>query len=294
MFRTIALALVCILFAAFLRAECAPDHRSDKGAGVFIADFIIKETSGLSSSQLATIRNKVIGACTDENTDDLGELVRAVFQNEGYFAATVDNLDVKTIDPLAHPKHIKLEADIAVGQLYRLAKIKFVGNHAFAAAKLRSVFSLRKGAVFKRYKVAGSFGGVRNLYSRHGFGDLTFVPDTESLANSTIILTLTIMEGPQYHMGKLKVFGKQQDVTERLRSQWQLPEGAVFNFDYVAKYLEANRELLPRGFSPNDSRIVRNCPEASIEVRLILDQTVPTLQSQPNDVECEQPNDKTK
>jgi outer membrane protein assembly factor BamA len=241
---------------------------------------------------LAAIRNKVIGACTDENSDDLGELVRAVFQNEGYFAATVNNLDVKTLDPLAHPKHIKLEADIAVGQLYRLAEIKFVGNHAFASAKLRSVFSLRKGAVFKRYKVAGSFGSVRKLYSRHGFGDLTFVP-TENLANSTIILTLTIVEGPQYHMGKLKVFGK-QDVAERLQSQWQLPEGAIFNFDYIAKYLEANRELLPTGFSPDDAPIVRNCPEALIEVRLILDQTVPTLQSQPNDVKCEQPNDKTK
>ena len=292
-FRTIAPVLVCILFAPFLRADCVPDYRLDKRAGVFIADIIINETSSLGSSQLAAIRNKLIGACTDENTDDMEELVRAAFQNEGYFTAKVNNLDVKTTDPLARPKHIKLEADIAVGQLYRLAEIKFVGNHAFATAKLRSVFSLRKGEVFKRNKIASSFEGVRKLYSRHGFGDLVFEPDTENLANSTIILTLTIMEGPRYHMGKLKVFGK-QDVAERLQSQWHLPEGAVFNFDYIAKYLEANRELLPRGFSPDDSRIVRNCPEASIEVRLVLDQTVPTLLSQPNDVKCEQPNDKTK
>ncbi len=293
MFRTTAIALVCMLFAAVLWADCAPDYRSDKKAGVFIADFAINGTSGLGSSELAAIRNKLIGACADEKTDDLEELVRALFQNEGYFAATVKNLDLKMLDPLAQPKHIQLEAEVAVGQLYRLAEIKFVGNHAFAAPKLRNAFSLRKGDIFKRDKIAGSFEGVRKLYSRRGFGDLVFVPDTENLANSTVILTLTITEGPQYHMGKLKVFAK-QDVAERLQSEWRLPEGAVFDFGYVGKYLDANRELLPSGFIPDDLRIVRNCPEASIEVRLILDQRAPTLQSQPTDVRCEESHDKAK
>lgn len=291
MFRTIAPALVCMLLAAVLWADCAPDYRSDKRAGVFIADFII--TSSLGSSELAVIRSKLIGACADEKTDDLEELVRALFQNEGYFAATVKNLDLKMLDPLAQPKHIQLEAEVAVGQLYRLADIKFVGNHAFAAPKLRNAFALRKGDVFKRDKIGGSFEGVRKLYSRRGFGDLVFVPDTENLANSTVILTLTIREGPQYHMGKLKVFAK-QDVAERLQSEWRLPEGAIFDFGYVGKYLEANRELLPSGFSPDDLRIVRNCPDASIEVRLILDQTAPALQSQPTDVRCEESHDKAK
>jgi hypothetical protein len=293
MFRTVATALIYMLFAVVLWADCAPDNRSDNKAGVFIADFTINETSGLGSSELAAIRNKLIGACADEKTDDLEELVRVSFQNEGYFAATVKNLDLKMLDPLAQPKHIRLEAEVAVGQLYRLAEIKLVGNHAFAATKLRSAFSLRKGDVFKRNRIVVGFEGVRKLYSRRGFGDLVFVPDTENLANSTIILTLTITEGPQYHMGKLRIFGK-QDVAERLQSEWRLPEGAVFNFDYVDKYLKASRDLLPNGFSPDDLRIVRNCPEASIEVRLILDQTAPTLEPQPADVECEKSHDKAK
>jgi hypothetical protein len=103
MCRTIATALVCMLFAPVLWADCAPDYRSDKRAGVFIADFIINEASSLGSSELTAIRNKLIGACADEKTDDLEELIRALFQN------------------------------------------KFVGNHAFAAAKLRNVFFLREG-----------------------------------------------------------------------------------------------------------------------------------------------------
>jgi hypothetical protein len=293
MIRKTATVLFCLLVTVVLRADCAPDYRSDKRAGVFIADVAINETSSLSSAELTAIRNKLIGACADEKTDDLEQLVRALFQNEGYFATTVKNLDLKMLDPLAQPKRIKLEAEVAAGQLYRIAEIRFIGNHAFATTKLRGAFSLRKGDLFKRNKIAGSFQGVRTLYSRHGFGDLLFVPDTESLANSTIVLTLTIMEGPQYHMGKLRVFGK-QDLAERLQSEWRLPEGAVFNFGYAGKYLEANRELLPKGFTRDDLRIVRNCPEASVEVRLILDQTAPTLQSQPTDVKCDQSHDKEK
>ena len=293
MFRTIATALVCFVFAAVLWADCAPDYRSEKKAGVFIEDLVIDETSGIGSNRLSAMRNKLIGACADEKTEDLEELIRALFQNEGYFAATVKNLDLKTLDPLAQPKHIRLEAEVAVGQLYRLAEIKFVGNHAFAASRLRNAFSFQKGDVFKRDMIAASFDGVRKLYSRSGFGDLVFVPDTENLANSTVVLTLTITEGPQYHMGKMKVFAK-QDVAERLQSEWRLPEGAVFNFDYVGTYLEANRKLLPSGFIPDDLRIVRNCPESSIEVRLILDQMAPTLQTQPDDVNCGESHDKAK
>jgi Surface antigen variable number repeat len=292
MFKTIATPMV-MLFAAHLLADCTPDYRSDKKAGVLIADVVIEEASGLDSGELAAIRNKLIGACADEDDDLLEDLVRAFFQNEGYFATSVKNLEFKTLDSLSQPKQVKLEAAVTVGQLYRLAEVKFVGNHAVSAPKLRDAFSLRKGDVFKRDKIASSFDGVRSLYSRRGFGDLTFIPDTESLANSTIILTLTINEGPQYHMGKLKIFAK-RDVAERLQSEWRLPEGAVFDFDYPTEYLEANRTLLPSSFSPSALRIVRNCLEASIEVRVILDQTVPELQSQPTDVKCEESHDTAK
>jgi hypothetical protein len=156
MFRTIATALVCMLFATVLWADCAPDYRSDKRAGVFIADFIINETSSLDSSQLAAIRSKLIGACADEKTDDLEELVRAMFQNEGYFAATVKNLDLKMLDPLAQPKHIKWHHEHETDSLLHKSEIYVdlgFHFHGFPLLKIWPVFPLLDGVDRRRHEL---------------------------------------------------------------------------------------------------------------------------------------------
>ncbi|MBZ5706231.1 MAG: hypothetical protein LAN63_12835 [Acidobacteriia bacterium] len=283
--RSLAIILGCIFLQAVLWAECAPDHRSEKNSGLYVADFVVNGTTSIGSTELATIRGKLIGACVDEESDNLEQLVRALFADRGYFTAKINSLDIKTIDPLAVPRHVMLEADITEGAIYKLAEIKFVGNHAFTASTLRGAFTLKPGEVFKRDTIASGLGGVRELYLARGFRDLIFIPETQNLSNATVILTLNVMEGPQYRMGKLRISAK-PEIADRLQGAWELPEGAVFDFSYPTKYINANRSLLPTEFIQDDLRLVRDCPNASIEVRLILDQTDPTFQSQPTDVEC--------
>jgi hypothetical protein len=45
-------------------------------------------------------------------------------------------------------------------------------------------------------------------------------------------------------MGKVEIFPK-KEITERLRAQWEMPEGAVFDQSYLEKYVERNRSQLP-------------------------------------------------
>ncbi|MGA8537942.1 MAG: POTRA domain-containing protein [Terriglobales bacterium] len=289
MTRVIAAVFACFFFPTFLWADCAPDYRSNKNSGLFIADFVINGTVRISSTELTTIRSKLIGACIDEDSDETEELVRSSFQDRGYFAAAVKSLDTKTVDPLAQPKHVTVEADIVEGPQYNLAEIRFVGNHAFGTAKLRTAFAFKKGDLFTRDKVASGLERLRRLYAPLGFRDLIFIPDTESLADATIVLTVTFREGPQYHMGKLRVFAN-KEVADRLQGEWRLRKGAVFDLSYPDKYIDANRSLLPAGFSRSDLRLARNCPDALIEVDLIVDQTDPSLGSLPADVKCEKSN----
>jgi hypothetical protein len=262
MIRLVAPFLACVLVSASSWAECTPDYRSDKHSGVFIADLAISGTTTMGSSELTAIRSKLIGACADEITDELETIIKIQFQNQGYFAVTVQNLDVKMLDPLVQPKQVALQAEVIEGQRYKLSQIKFTGNHVLTAEELRGKFSLRKGDLFKRSEIAGSFEGVRKLYGQHGYGDLTFVPETQ-LASGTVILTLNITEGSQYHMGQLKVFGK-EEIADRLKGEWRLPEGAVFDFSYPTAYAEQN------GFPTDDYiHLVRNCPKATVDVQLI-------------------------
>jgi len=294
MFR-FTIGVFCIFLATNLWADCAPDYRSDKRSGVFIQDFVINGTSALSSQDLLRIRSRLSGACVDEDTDAMKQRVKEFFQNEGYYAADVKNLSIRAVDAIARPKSINLEADVAEGQIFKFGQVRFVGNHAFQEPELRQSFPLRKGEIFNRSALAAGLHVVGKLYSQNGFGDAMFTPDsTADLGNSLVNLTVTIVEGPQYHMGKLLVVGKldKDDIAAQLQTGWGISEGMVFNFSYPAEYIKRNLDLLPKSFSQNDLQIVRNCPEASVAVWLILQESALASPSPPKAVTCEPSQEK--
>jgi hypothetical protein len=86
-------------------------------------------------------------------------------------------------------------------------------------------------------------------------------------------------------MGKLEIFTK-KELADRLRAEWELPEGAVFDLRYIEKYIDRNRSLLPAEFNQEDVQLVRDCRDSSVEVRLPLDGTDPRSQSLPKDIDC--------
>jgi hypothetical protein len=193
------------LFGAFLHAQCAGDQRSNKNAGILVTDFTITGTQTISATELARVTSDLIGTCFDEDSDELGERVRASFQERGYFAVKVNSLAFKPLDPLGVPKPVTLVAEISDGPRYKLAEITFVENHAFSSGELRRRFALKKGDLFERGKVARGLESLRKLYTTQGFLDFTAIPDTKFGSNATVNLGISIQEGPQYHMGKLDI-----------------------------------------------------------------------------------------
>lgn len=293
--RLLMALAACVLLTPSLHADCATDHdfRSDKNSGVLIADFTITGTQTLSSAEVAGMAIKLTGSCFDENSEEIEQRARALFQDRGYFGVEVKSARIKPSDQLAIPKPATLEAEVLEGPRYKLGEIKFVGNQAFSAAELRNAFPLKKGGLFARNGIAAGLNGVRNLYGAGGFLDWTAIPDVQILSNGTVALTVTIKEGPQYHMGELEILAK-KELADKLQGEWDLAEGAIFDLAYISKYVSANRSLLPPEFTPSDVQVIRNCPAASVEVRLPLDATDIASLSRPKNVECEKSDDAAK
>jgi outer membrane protein assembly factor BamA len=269
--RAALLPLVMLTLFPFLsHAQCAQDHRSEKKGGIQIADFTIVGTQALSSSELAQMTGDFTGSCFDEDTDELEERVRAVFQDNGYFRAVVKGVKLKTVDPLAVPKTVTMEADVTEGSQYKLAEINFLKNHAFTAEKLRQQFPLKAGAIFTRNRVASGLTSLRKLYASEGYLDFVCIPDTEFGSNATANLTITIEEGPQYRLDKLEIIAKKESAA-RLVAEWKLTEGSAYDAGYIDKFIEENRDLLPGGFSRENVAFVFNCPDALVDVTLIAD-----------------------
>jgi outer membrane protein assembly factor BamA len=158
---------------------------------------------------------------------------------------------------------------------------------------LRQQFPLKIGDLFERGKVASGLENLRKLSGTHGFLDWTAVPETTFGSDATVNLKISIEEGPQYHMGKLETVGDKQ-LAAKLSADWNLAEGNVYDRTYIDQFLETNRDSLPVGFSRANVQTIQNCPDALVEVRLILDPAEETSHADPKNVPCEHHHDVSK
>ncbi len=279
------LLVTCLTVVA--HAECAKDLRSDKRGGVFIVAFNVTGTTTLSSDELARLVEDFVGSCYDDDSEEMGQRLRAAFQDRGYFAVEVKSLSFKPGDPLGIPKPVTVDAEVAEGLRYKMGETTFLENHAFSAERLRQEFTLKKGEVFERGKVASGLDSLRKLYASSGYLDFYCIPDTEPSSNGIMSLKLTVDEGPQYHMGKLEILGGAKEAAARLRSGWNMAEGSTYDSGYIRKFVEENRSLLPEGFTAGNVRQVLNCPEALVEVALVIDGRESTSEPPVKSIPCE-------
>jgi outer membrane protein assembly factor BamA len=287
----VLLGLVCLGLMA--RAQCGKDNRDDKKGGILVTDFTITGTQAISATELARMTGELAGNCFNDDSDEMGERVRALFQDRGYFLPEVKSVKLKPGDPLASPKPVSMEADVVEGLQFRVGEIDFVGYRAFAPDKLRQQFPLKTGAVFERSKVAAGLQSLRKLYGTSGYLDYIAIPETQPGSNGIMKLTLTFQEGPQYRMDKVEFVG-QKEMTSRLQVQWKLAPGSVYDSSYIDKYISTNREWLPEGFARTDVHVVTDCPKALVQVRLVVDSAENASRSPLKDVPCEDTADKEK
>ena len=278
-------AVACLVGLAW--SQCSVDHRTDKKAGILLRDVNITGTKAISATQLAGITTDLIGGCFDEDLDELGDRVRRGFQELGYFKAEVKDVRLKARDPLGVPKPATLEAEVAEGLRYRLGNISVAGYRAFTADQLIQELPLRPGDVFSRGKVDAGLDALRKLYGTNGYLDWVCIPETVPASDGTLKLGLSIREGPQYRLDKVEFVGRKEAIG-RLSTEWKLETGAVYDNTYVGQYIEANRDLLPAGFTRGDVQVVKNCPKALVEVRVVVEQEEDAGKAALKDVPCEE------
>jgi outer membrane protein assembly factor BamA len=251
---------------------------------------VISGTQEIDSAELAEITDSMSGSTFNDDADELGDRIRAQFQDRGYFKAEMQKLDIKVIDPLASPKPVRLEAKVSEGPRFRLSNIEFTGNHALSAQELRPEFPIKIGDKFARSKIATGLESMRDLYASRGFLDLVSIPDTSFDSSSTVKLNIEVQEGTQYRMDKLEISGP-PEVAERLQVRWELAPGTVFDASYVGTFLEKNGSLLPLDFTQSSGvELFPDCRDGTVSVHLHLTPDAPhAALDRTKHVECPKP-----
>lgn len=246
------------------QSESPATHRE-----ILVESLSVVGTKSIASAELAEITNEFSGSKFKDDSEELGERLRAQFQEHGFFNPKIQKLDITPIDPLGSPKPVRIEAEVLEGQRCQFSGVEFVGNRALSSDEFRAKFSMKAGDLFKSSKVRTGIESVRRAYEHEGFLDAVSIPKT-TFDGSTAKLSMEVREGPQYHMGSLEVAGP-TEIADLLQARWELQSGAVFDEGYVDAFLDKNSSLLPSDFVRYDhSALLKDCPKATVSVHLHL------------------------
>ena len=171
---------------------------------------------------------------------------------------------------------VDLVFEIKEGDKLGVAEIRFVGNKAFSAYKLRDEISttesnwlswLKNTDIYDVDRINTDQELLRRFYLKNGYADFRIVSVTADLdrARDGFIVTYVVEEGPQYRVGTVDVVSGVKDVdASRLRSALRVSPGQVYNAELVEKSVEnATIEVSKSGYAfaqvrPRGDRNVEN------------------------------------
>ncbi|HTM72190.1 MAG TPA: outer membrane protein assembly factor BamA, partial [Pseudolabrys sp.] len=157
---------------------------------------------------------------------------------------------------------VDLVFEINEGAKTGIKTINFVGNRAYSASRLKDVIKtatsnwltfLQTTDIYDPDRLEADRDLLRRFYLKHGYADvriLSAVGEYDPAAKGFII-TFTIDEGAQYHVGTVDVRSSVNALDGKtLRSKVRLAPGNVYNADLVEKTVEGLAiEAAKRGYA---------------------------------------------
>jgi outer membrane protein insertion porin family len=157
---------------------------------------------------------------------------------------------------------VDLVFEITEGGKTGVKTINFVGNHAYAGYRLKEVIKtvesnwlsfLQTADIYDPDRIEADRDLLRRFYLKHGFADVRIVSAVGEYdpAKKGFIVTYTIDEGAQYHVGSVDVISNVRVIDPAiLRSKLKIGPGDVYNAELVEKTVEGMTiEAAKRGYA---------------------------------------------
>jgi len=205
-----------------------------------------------------------------------------IYQRSGRFDVRVDPKIIELPN-----NRVNLVFEIKEGPKTGVKDIRFVGTHAFSSGRLKDVIKtaesnllsfLQTTDIYDPDRVESDRDLLRRFYLQHGYADVRIVSATGIFdpEKKGFIVTFTIDEGSQYHVGTVDVISNVHAIDPgMLRGKVKLSTGAVYNADLVEKTVEAMTiEAAKRGyaFANVHPRGDRNFQTKTISLAFVVDE----------------------
>ena len=205
----------------------------------------------------AEVQSKARGTLSKPTVQADVQRIIEIYHRSGRFDVTV----VPAIIELPNNR-VNLVFEIKEGSKTGVKEIRFIGAHAYSWGRLRNVIKtsqsnwlsfLQTTDIYDPDRVEADRDLLRRFYLQHGFADVRIVAAAGIYdpAKKGFIVTFTIDEGKQYHVGTIDVISNVHAIAPNvLRSRIKLSPGSVYNADLVEKSVEAMTiEAAKRGYA---------------------------------------------
>jgi len=169
-----------------------------------------------------------------------------IYQRSGRFDVSVNPKIIELPN-----NRVDLVFEIKEGDKTGIKEIVFVGAKAFSHGRLKDVIKtsasnllsfLQTTDIYDADRIEADRDLLRRFYLKHGYADVRIVSAVGEYdpAKKGFIVTFTIDEGSQYHVGTVDVVSNVRAIDPAiLRGQVKLSPGSVYNADLVEKSVES-------------------------------------------------------
>ncbi|HEU0177721.1 MAG TPA: POTRA domain-containing protein [Blastocatellia bacterium] len=164
-----------------------------------------------------------------------------IYRRRGYLQAKFGDVSAQP-DAGANKKckgGVNVSAQVVEGAVYKLGKFEWVGNQALEMETIQDLFRMKTGVTADGAKIDKGLNAIKTAYLKQGYLDLKMTVETNfdesaGVANYHIV----VEEGKPYQMGEVLIKNASGDEEKRIRSKWQMAQGAVFNMEYIKGFIK--------------------------------------------------------
>src|SRR6266567_3702748 len=175
-------------------------------------------------------------AVNEQALEEARQKIIEVYQGKGYNDVSVQF----RVDPIDEKRGTaRVVFTVNEGVKGAISQIRFEGNAHISQAALRKqmktrgrtfIYFMDKTGRLDEVQLEQDLDKVREYYQNHGFIDVEIKEvRKDRTAKGPMIITIVILEGPQYHVHKLTISGYEHSTDARIRAFLKMKEGSVYS-----------------------------------------------------------------
>jgi outer membrane protein assembly factor BamA len=202
-----------------------------ENVGVNIASVEFSDPLAMNDRGIHQRLSDVVGQQYSRTLVELFEFeqVRPVYLSHAYLRVRFGAPSVR-ITGSGGDARVVVVAPVEPGPVYLWSGVTWTGNSVVSSAELNGLIVLKPGDPADGMKMETMWDAVRDTYTRRGYLDVNLATSPQFDDNAKrVSYNVAVIEGPQFHMGKLVLTGLSVEGERRIRSAWGIAAGAVFD-----------------------------------------------------------------